>query len=324
MPPKVSFVIVNYNGAKCLHDCLSSVFGQTRIPDEVIVVDNHSDDGSASIAKDWPSPRLRLVELGSNAGYPAACNAGIGVTTGDLVAVLNNDIQLDPGWLETLLAHDHPEWGFWASRIAFAFDPDRIDSAGDGMAVVGAAYKRGHGHPLDWYEEEREVFGPCGAAALYRRELLLATGGFDEDLFLVHEDGDLSFRARLLGFRCLFVPEAKVVHQVNTSIGTLSETYVYYGHRNSETLFWKNMPGALLALYLPERLLFDLLCLLYFANEGRAKPFLRAKWDFFRSFPQVWRKRKSVQKSRRLGNRAIRRELDRNWLRHRRKVRRDG
>lgn len=323
MPPKVSFVIVNYNGADCLSGCLDSVFGQTRLPDEVLVIDNHSSDGSAAIAANRRSPVLRLVQLNSNVGYPAACNIGIGEAGGDLVAILNNDIRLDPDWLRALLARDRPQWDFWASRIVFAFDPSRIDSAGDGMAVIGAAYKRGHGQSADRYEAEAEVFGPCGAAALYRRELLVETGGFDEDLFLIHEDGDLSFRARLLGFRCLFVPEARVIHQVNSSIGTLSETYVYYGHRNSEIVFWKNTPGPLLALFLPERLLFDLLCLIYFAKAGRAAPFLRAKWDFLKGLGETWRKRKRIQATRRLGSAATRRLLDRNWLRHRRKVLRD-
>ncbi len=316
-------MIVNYNGSDCLADCLSTVFGQTRLPDEVIVIDNHSSDGSAAIAKKWDSPLLRVLELPRNTGYPAACNLGVKMSSGDLVAVLNNDILLDDSWLQTLLAQDRPEWSFWASRIVFASDPDTIDSAGDGMAVVGAAYKIGHGDGAGRHATSREVFGACAAAALYRRELLVETGGFDEDLFLIHEDGDLSFRARLLGFRCLFVPEARVVHRVNTSIGTLSENYVYYGHRNSEIVFWKNMPGPLLALYLPERLLFDLACLPFFAAKGRMAPYLRAKWDFLKGFRSVWRKRRTVQKNRRLGCLEVKRALDRNWLRYRRKARRD-
>ena len=120
-----------------------------------------------------------------------------------MIAILNNDVVLDPDWLKTLLNHDSQEWSLWASRIEFAAPPGVIDSAGDGMAVVGSAFKIGHGDPVDLHLETREVFGPCAAAALYRRSLLEAVGGFDPDFFLVYEDADLNFRARLMGFRCL-------------------------------------------------------------------------------------------------------------------------
>lgn len=320
MAPTVSLIIVNFNGKDCLPACLESVFAQSRPADEVIVVDNGSTDGCAQRAKSESKHPFKLLELQQNRGFPAACNEGIGASSGDLVAILNNDIQLDPHWLESLLAYDHPEWDFWASKIVFAFDPDRIDSAGDGMAVVGSAYKMGHGGSTQLHSQAREVFGPCAAAALYRRQLLLETAGFDRDFFLIYEDADLNFRARLLGYRCLFVPEARVVHHVNTSIGTLSENYVFYGQRNSEYVFWKNMPGLLLALYLPERILFDLLSFAFFACRGRTVAFLRAKWDFLRNLKTVFAKRRRIQKSRRIGVRTLRPALDRNWLRYRRNV----
>ncbi len=321
MSPTVSLVIVNYNGSACLRECLRSVADQSRPPEEVIVVDNRSSDGSAAIVEAFGDPRFRLVRLEENVGYPAACNVGVRESSGSLVGLLNNDIRLDREWLARLLSRATPEWSFWASRIVFADGTDRIDSAGDGMAVVGAGYKIGHGQPAARHDRPREVFGPCAAAALYRRALLDETGGMDEDFFLIHEDSDLSFRARLLGHRCLYVPDAVVYHQVNASIGTLSPNYVYYGHRNSEFVFWKNMPSPLLALYLPERLLFDLLSFAFFLVKGRGGPFLRGKLDFARSFPGLVEKRRAVQSSRKLSASQLRKMLDRNWLRFRRKAR---
>jgi GT2 family glycosyltransferase len=310
--------VVNYNGLGHIEYCLQSLLSQTRPPDEVVVVDNASSDGSPRLVGQR-FPQFRLVESGDNLGYARGCNLGIRRTRSDLVAVLNNDLVLDPGWLSALLRRVREPWSFWASRILFANSPDRVDSAGDAMAVIGSAYKIGHGEETEGYLEPREVFGPCGAAALYRRRLLEELDGFDEDFFLVYEDADLNMRARLRGHRCLYVPDAVVYHQVNRSIGRLSPTYVYYGHRNSEYLFWKNMPTSLLVRYLPERALFNLLCLAYFGGRGRGLSFLKSKLDALLGAGTTLRKRRLVQATRTISTRDLRRILDRNWLRNRRK-----
>ncbi len=316
MSPSVSAVVVNFNGAGHIEACLESLAGQTRRPESVVVVDNASSDGSPEIvAREFPW--VKVIASRRNLGYAAACNLGWRESPADLVAFLNNDLTLAPEWLERVLAAAKPPWDFWASRILFARAPQVVDSAGDAMAVVGAAYKIGHGMPASLFEEPREVFGACGAAAVFRKEVLEATGGFDEDLFLIHEDSDLNFRARLLGFRCLYVPEARVYHDVNRSIGTLSPTYVYYGHRNSEAVFWKNMPAPLLGRFLPERLAFDLLSFAYFSWRGRAGSYLKAKVDFLAGFGSILDKRRRVQSARRVDTVALRRVLERNWLKHR-------
>jgi GT2 family glycosyltransferase len=314
----VSFVVVNFNGRDFLGPCLESIRAQTVPPFEVIVVDNGSSDDSISLAR-LCEPVVRVIETGRNLGFPAACNLGISQSSGQLVAILNNDIVLHPQWLENLLKHDSTPWDFWASKIVFAREPLLVDSAGDGMAVVGAGYKIGYRQASSNFDQGREVFGPCAAAALYRRSLLEKLGGFDSDFFLVYEDADLSMRARLQGYRCLYVPEAEVCHYVNTSIGSFSETYVYYGHRNSEFLFWQNMPFSLLLLYLPERMAFNLLSFLFFALQGRGGAFLRAKLDFLRNWRTVLKKRRTIQEGRLASSRAFRRHLERNWLKHRRK-----
>ena len=316
MHPTAAAIIVNYNGQETLHDCLQSVTAQSIRFSEIIVVDNNSPDRSAEGLEE-EFPQVRVIRQNSNAGYAAASNVGITNCGSDLVAILNNDIILDNKWLENMLARVSPDWDFWTSLVVFADSPEAVDSAGDGMTVIGAAYKSGHRQSSSLFSKDRESFGACAAAALYRRELLDATGGFDEDFFLIYEDADLSFRARLLGFRCLFVHQARVYHRVNFSIGTFSETYVYYGQRNSETVFWKNMPGSLLLLYLPERILFNLLSFAYFSWKGKPFAFCRAKIDFFRSLFTILHRRRAIQIERKLSARELRKSLDRNWLKNR-------
>jgi GT2 family glycosyltransferase len=316
VPSTVAAVIVNYNGQELIDSCLDSLLSQERPPDDILVIDNASRDGSPDHLKS-KYPGVRLIASADNLGYAGACNLGIRETRGDFVAFLNNDLILDRSWLRNLVEAIAPPWSFWASRIVFAGRPSMVDSAGDSMAVVGAAYKIGHGRDAAQYLEPREVFGPCGAAALYSRDLLDEVGGFDSDFFLVYEDSDLNMRARLRGHRCLYVPGALVHHRVNQSIGQYSDTYVYYGHRNSEFLFWKNMPGTLLLRYLPERLLFNAFSLAYFTAKGRAGSFLRAKWDFVRHIGPIRAKRRAIQASRTVSPRELRAMMDRNWLRQR-------
>ncbi len=312
----VAAIIVNYNGNETIRECLQSLRSQSVLFSETVVVDNDSPDRSwEGLEEDFPG--IKLIRLPNNSGFPAACNTGIRHSTSELVAILNNDITLDPDWLRNMMSRVTPEWDFWASRVIFAESPGLIDSAGDGMTVIGAAYKKGHGQPVGLFEQGAETFGACAAAALYRRELLNLLGGFDEDFFLIYEDADLGFRARLMGGRCLYVPQAKVYHRVNYSIGTFSRNYVYYGQRNSETLFWKNMPAPLLLLYLPERLLFNLAALFYFSVKGRLFSFLRAKVDFLLAFPGIMKKRKKLQQSRKLSPGELRPMLDRNWIKGR-------
>lgn len=319
MIPTVTIVVVNYNGDLFVKDCLDSMFAQTHPPDEILVVDNASSDQSASLIRS-AFPQAKLMSLRENIGYPGACNVGIRESKGELIAVLNNDLVLDPRWLECLLAENSDPWDFWASRILFSFDPSRVDSAGDGMAIVGTAYKVGHGDSASQHMKPREVFGPSAAAALYRRSLLESLGGFDPDFFLIYEDADLNMRARLQGHRCLYVPQATAFHRVNSSIGTFSHQYVFYGHRNSEYVFWKNMPGPLFLLYLPERMIFNMLAFLFFISKGRPGSFLQAKVNFLKNLPAVMRKRREIQRTRKLSTAQFQRLLERNWLKYRRKA----
>ncbi len=299
--------------------CLDSVLAQSCPPAEVIVVDNASSDGSLDLLRRC-YPWVKLIVSPTNRGYAGGCNLGIAAASGELIAILNNDVVLDSGWAQAMQQNVSEAYSIWASLVVFAHDPRVVDSAGDGMAVIGAGYKRGHGQPASRFDRQEEVFGACAAAALYRRSMLEELGSFDADFFLVYEDADLNTRARLRGHRCLFVPTARAIHHVNASIRTFSHTYVFYGHRNSEYLFWKNMPAGMLLRFLLERLLFDSASFLYFALKGRGVSFLQAKLSFLRNLRAVLRKRREVQATRRLDPAEFRRLLDRNWLKFRRKA----
>lgn len=205
----VAVVIVNWNSGAFLPACLDSLRGQTHPPQQTIIVDNASSDGSKErVAGDYPE--IDWVDGGCNLGFCKANNLGIRRTTTPFVLVLNPDTRLEADFLEQLLpAFDDPDVGLAAGKL-LRFDGRTLDSAGQELGRSRQPKDRGYGK-LDrgQFDHDGEVFGVCGAAALYRRAMLesIADPGdtyFDEAFFAFVEDLDLAWRARRLGWRAAY------------------------------------------------------------------------------------------------------------------------
>lgn len=300
--PKVSVVIVNWNGEQFLERCLAALMAQTVKPREIILVDNASSDGSLAIVRCFPDVRLMVQD--HNVGFARGNNLAIKAASAESkwIALLNPDAFAEPRWLEALLlsAESHPGFDVFGSKLVNASNPMALDGAGDVYHMSGLVWRTGHGAPVPaCAEKEREVFSPCAAAALYRRSALLKAGGFDEDFFCYVEDVDLGFRLRLAGCRCLYVP-LSVAHHVGsgTTGGRHSDFSVYHGHRNLVWTFVKNMPEPLFWLLLPLHVTLNLVSIIWFALGGQGGVILRAKRDALLGLPKMWRKRQQIQKSR--------------------------
>jgi len=314
MAAKVTVIIVNWNGERFLDRCLSALMAQTVRPQEIILVDNASSDGSLEIARRFPS--VRLLALDQNAGFARGNNLAISEAASDSewIALLNPDAFADSRWLEELLlsARDNPEFDVFGSRLVDAAAPEVLDGTGDVYHMSGLAWRAGHGAPVpSALKPAREIFSPCAAAALYRRSVMAKVGGFDEDYFCYVEDVDLGFRLRLTGHRCLYVPSSVVHHLGSGSTGGQhSDFAVYHGHRNLVWTYVKDMPGALFWLFLPLHLLMNLWTLLVLAMRGQGRVALRSKWDALRGLPKIWHKRQEIQHERTVSAWAIWRMLD--------------
>ena len=162
--------------------------------------------------------------------------------------------------------------------------------------------------------ESSEVFGVCGAACLMPRQVFGELGGFDEDFFVSHEDVDLSYRARLRGYRCRYVADAVVRHHGSASIGRVSGFAIFHGQRNLEWLYVKNTPGSLLMATLPGHVLYMAAAGVHFARTGGLGPFLKAKLAALAGLPGALRKRRHVQRTRRVDASALRPLLETRWL----------
>jgi GT2 family glycosyltransferase len=309
--PLVSIVIVSWNGRQFLDVCLSAVAAQQGVTTETILVDNGSTDGTVDYVRE-KFPWVHLVALPTNRGFAGGNNAGVRDARGRLIAFLNNDTAAAPHWLRELIAGIDESSGFAlaTSRIVYMHDPSTIDSAGDGVLRWGGAFKRHHGAPAHLAADSREVFGVCGAACAMPRAVFDELGGFDEDFFASHEDVDLSYRARLRGYRCRYVASAVVRHRGSATIGRTSAHAVFHGQRNLEWMYLKNTPGGLLARTFAGHLLYNLAAAAYFTRAGLFGTFVRAKIAAIADLPHLLRKRAAVQRGRRIGGAGIWPHLD--------------
>jgi N-acetylglucosaminyl-diphospho-decaprenol L-rhamnosyltransferase len=313
--PEVSIVVLNYNGRRWLGPCLDALRAQAGAPPfETILVDNASADASAAYVRET-FPGVRVIETGSNLGFAAGNNAGARAATGARLAFLNNDTVAAPDWLAQLsrALDTRPSFGLATSRIVQMDDPARLDSAGDGYLRAGGAYKRGHGRPEADYASPREVFGACGAAFMIRREVFEALDGFDESFFMVYEDVDLSYRARLLGYGCWYAAEAVVRHAGSATLGRVSPGAVFYGQRNLEWTWIKNTPSPLIWRSLPAHVVYSIAGVAHYARMGRLLPALRGKLAALAGMPAALRARRRIQSSARPGG-ALEELMDRGWL----------
>jgi len=303
-------VIPNWNGERFLPTCLSSLREQSFKDFDVVMVDDNSTDGSVALARRFPE--VRVLPLDENKGFSAAVNAGIRVSGAEYVALLNNDTEVDPKWLHALVrdADAHPEAGLFASKMIDFYDRRVLDGAGDALRRSGLPLRLGHGE-LDrgQYDETTFVFGACAGAALYRRDMLDDVGLFDEDFFANCEDGDLSFRAQLAGYRCLYSPESIIYHMGSATFGKRSPTSVRLGTRNSLCLLVKNLPTPLVPGLLPFVLAGQFSRLIVTASTSTLRAHLEGLAGALRLLPLMLKKRREIQKRRRVPVGYIRRLL---------------
>ncbi|HYE99113.1 MAG TPA: glycosyltransferase family 2 protein [Planctomycetota bacterium] len=308
---KASVIVVNWNGKDMLRQNLPHVLALRAPPFETVVVDNGSTDGSTDMLR-TEFPDVRVVPLPENLGFAGGNNAALPGARGELIATLNNDARPEPDWLARLVetADAHPEAGVFSSRLLVAGE-DRIDSDGDLLDTAFRPSKRGAGRPPACASSPHEVFSACAGAALYRRSMIDRIGFFDEAFFLIYEDVDLSFRARLAGWKVLHVPDAVVHHAEGSSLDRVPDLRRYWEYRNLEYVWLKNMPARLILRHAPELAAARLLeAWAAWRRLGRRFPiYLRAKGHVLRNLPRLLRERRRLRRTRRVGPDEIARTL---------------
>ncbi len=278
-----SILIVAYQSGPDLARCLTALAAQTRRDFEVIIVDNASTDGAVEAlpAYDW----LRVDRCERNLGFAAGNNRAAIDANGRYLVTLNPDAFPEPGWLEALIAtaDRHPEAGSVASVQLLDSDPGRLDGLGDCYAPWGAAWRGGKGR-LAVPVAESGIFGPCAAAALYRREAFDAVGGFCEAFFCYYEDVDLAIRLRRAGWTSVLSPWAIVRH---VGSGSASSDFVlFHATRNRFWTYFRGVPTALMIGFLPVMLALAVAAVLVRVGRSSAGIRLRAVLAGLRDVPE--------------------------------------
>lgn len=316
MRPQVAVVILNWNGAQLLPECLSALASQTFRDYELWLVDNGSIDDSDVLLDDlertahpaWlssPLPRpARVIRNADNVGFAAGNNQAICASDAPFIVTLNNDAIAEPEWLgQLVLAAEAsgPAAGMVASTMLFANRPTLVASAGISVHRDGLALDRGLGLPSSSFEYvgTRPVFGPSAGAALYSAALLRDTGSFDERYFSYLEDADLAWRARWRGWRAVHNPFARVRHIYSATGGQESPFKRRHIARNREWTIYKNLPAPLLARCLPAILRYDLLALLrgLLANDRAS---IQGRIEGWRTLPRFTEDRRKITTSARV------------------------
>jgi GT2 family glycosyltransferase len=321
-------VVVTWNRRDLLRSCLHSLkLQQWKKRFDVIVVDNGSDDGSPEMAlREFAGNsvfHLKLIRNESNRGFCAANNQGFAASESDLIALLNNDAEADPQWLASLTSafESRPDVGMAASKILVYEDPRRIDKVGHLIYLDGQNRGRGSGQ-LDrgQFDQVEEVLWPDGCAAMYRRSMLDQIGGFDEDFFAYADDAELGLRARIAGWKCLYIPQAVVRHHRGATLGVRSSRRLELIERNRVLLAAKLFPWSLLWLngfYFLMRLAAGFWAALRNRGEVGRYPGVRGKLQAALSIvkgdlealallPRILRKRRQVDGFRKLAPREVR------------------
>ncbi|MPZ17098.1 MAG: glycosyltransferase [Luteitalea sp.] len=264
--PLVSVVVVTHNSADDIACCVSSLGSQTWSHWELIVVDNAStDDTVARVQASWP--QARLIRRDENVGYAAGNNMGFRHARGDVLAVLNPDTRVAPGWLEPLveaLGRD-PQVGLATPKIALIDRPSLINTCGNAVTFAGLTVCRGLEAPVTAYTQAEDVAAVSGAAFVIRRDVLEAIGGFNESFFTYYEDTDLSLRARVAGWRCRFVPASLVQHKFHFR---MSPSKCYWIERNRYAALAQNLRWPTLLALLPALAFSELVVWTYVIGGG--------------------------------------------------------
>jgi GT2 family glycosyltransferase len=318
--PFVNVIIPNLDGEKLLPICLESLRKQTFKNFNIIVIDNGSKDNSLTLLK-GRYPEVEVVPLDRNYGFAFAVNRGIGASKGEFVGLLNNDIELDPRWLEELhqAMVEHPEVGGCGPKILRYWERGRINVLGIRLNSNGEVEIIGAGEmDQGQFEEMRYVFGVNAGASLYRRKMFEDIGLFDETFFASFEDVDLSFRAQMAGYKALYVPKAIAYHMVGETIKRRKYLPTYLNNRNKILFFLKDIPDEILRknfgrIFWSKSSLF-LKRVLFNFYKLRTYYFLKGTFAAYIRLPYLLKEREKIKTLRRVSIDYIESIMDRDFI----------
>lgn len=253
--PLVSVIIPNFNGIGFIEPCLKSVLASDYSNIEVVVIDNASTDASLELIKEKFSndSRINIIINKKSLGPTKARNIGIENSKGKYIAFIDNDTEVDRGWLKELVKIFEEDNSIGAAQSKLLLNKKTIDSCGHFLSITGFPYEIGSGEcDSGQYNNPREIFGAKSAAMFVRRDVLKKAGYFDEDYFMHSEETDLCWRIWLNNYRIIYAPGSIVYHKRGGSLNNRSRYLIFYeGSKNCTKTLIKNLELKNLLIILP-------------------------------------------------------------------------
>ena len=316
----VSVIIINHNRKKDLKACLESVEKTAYSNFEVIVIDNASTDGSVDLVKEkfgW----VKLVVNDENVGPIKARNFGIQISKGSLIAFLDSDIEVEPGWLSELVkAINGKKVGACACKVKFFSDKSLINSAGMGCDKYGFAFSRGlicRGNfekDEGQYDKQEEVFSAYTAAMLSKKDVLEEIKFFNPDLGMYYEDIELSWKIRMAGYKIMYVPTSVVYHKMAPSKTPFTTKVKYLTERNRLMTMIQNYSLTSLIKLMPfyfSLKFSEILVYLAFKKPEEVNAMLSAFIHVFKNLPRIAYRRRQTQEIRKVSDLEIGKLMER-------------
>ena len=308
-PATVGVVVTTYTrGFEYLPSLLRSLARQTYEDHRVTVVADGGDPEVLSyLEREWPD--VEVISTPEPIGYAGVAKLGVEASAGRYIAMLNDDVELEPGWLEVLVGEleRDPRLGFVTGKTLLYHERDLINETKQdlytcGRFVPGGLLERDDGQ----WDQPLPAVIVSASTAVYRRDAVEAAGGFDADYFMYCEDADLCLRMVLVGYTGLYVPEARAYHAWAATTGRATNGARFYSVRNSLTTLVKDLPLPVLITSLPKILLYESHHLSIARGVGDGSGVVRAWRSFLASLPSTLRKRRRVMRRRAISSSSFR------------------
>lgn len=261
----VSIIIVAYNSKEYLDSCLNSIYNrqQGNYSFEIIIIDNASSDGTVQHLK-FHFPQVRIIENNLNKGYGQANNLGFKHARGNYIVILNPDTIVEEFWLEKLINPLVDSKNIITTPKILKLD-GKINVCGLILHFTGLGFTRGLNLNKDNFNDYEEVNGVSGCCFAIRKDDYCELGGFDENFFLYMEDVDLSWRAHLLNFRIMYVPDSIIMHDYNLKVPS---NKIYVLEKNRYIILRKYFSSKCFVVLLPSLIITEILTTIYALKFG--------------------------------------------------------
>lgn len=300
----ITIIILNYNGAKYLLECVDSVYKTAGCKLEVILIDNNSSDNSQVICKE-KFPEVILIQNKENIGL-AARNIGIKKAMGDFIVFLDSDTVVNPNWLITLLnSFEKNGAGLYQPKLLEKERPKIINSCGNMINIFGLGYSRGKGEKdYGQYNKFQTIGYTSGACTFSSSDIIRKIGEVDKIFFSYHDDLDYGWRAWLLDIPSYYEPKSVVYHLGSPTLKWTAKKFFFLERNRWICLLYLYSRKSLLRIF-PLLIIIEVGIFFFLLSKGLAKSKVNSFFSLFKLYNDIKKRHKRISKIRKVSDKRV-------------------